>query len=153
MFGQRHHLLPLSSPPSKAMFIVLQVLSRLSCHGRKHSQTIFTIEILIKILAASTCMIDFFCKSMAASKFCDERKSALRRRQSESTKENLLTGLSDLSSIENALPVVTNTSSIESFPKAAALLQRDKLSFSIINWSSIFTPSSSSAIMAAILKG
>ena len=23
-------------------------------------------------------MIDFFCKSMAASKFCDERKSALR---------------------------------------------------------------------------
>ena len=26
MFGQRHHLLPLSSPPSKAMFIVLQVL-------------------------------------------------------------------------------------------------------------------------------
>ena len=54
-----------------------EVLSRLSCHGRKHSQTIFTIEIPIKILAASTWMIDFFCKSMAASNFCDERKSAL----------------------------------------------------------------------------
>ena len=78
---------------------------------------------------------------------------SLRRRQSESTKDNPLTGLSDLSSIENTLPVVTNTSSIESFPKAAALLRRDKLSFSIINRSSIFTPSSSSAIMAAILKG
>ena len=38
--------------------------------------------------------------------------SSLRRRQSESTKENTLTGLSDLSSIENALPVVTNTSSM-----------------------------------------
>ena len=56
---------------------VKPLLSRLSCHGRKHSQTIFTIEILIKILAASTCMIDFFCKNMAASKFCDERKSTL----------------------------------------------------------------------------
>ena len=78
---------------------------------------------------------------------------SLRRRQSESTKKNPLTGLSDLSSIENALPVVTNTSSSESFPKAVALLQRDKLSFSVINRSSIFTPSSSSAIMAAILKG
>ena len=54
------------------------LLSRLSCHGRKHSQTIFTIEIFIKILAASTCMIDFFCKSMAASNFCDEKKSAFR---------------------------------------------------------------------------
>ena len=61
---------------------------------------------------------------------------SLRRRQSESTKENLLTGLSDLSSIENALPVLTNTSSIESFPKAVALLRRD----SIINRSSVFTP-------------
>ena len=78
---------------------------------------------------------------------------SLRRRQSQSTKENPLTGLSDLSSIENALPVVTNTSSIESFPKVAALLRRDKLSFSIINRSSIFIPFSSSAIMAAILKG
>ena len=48
------------------------------CHGRKHSQTIFTIEILIKILAASPCMIGFFCKSMVASNFCDDRKSALR---------------------------------------------------------------------------
>ena len=56
------------------------------------------------------------------------------------TKENPLTGLSDLSSTENALPVVRNTSSIESFPKAAALLRRDKLSFSILNRSSIFTP-------------
>ena len=78
---------------------------------------------------------------------------SLRRRQSESTKENPLTGLSDLSSIENALPVVTNTSSIESFPKAADYLRRDKFSFSIINRSSIFTSSSSSAIMTAILKG
>ena len=78
---------------------------------------------------------------------------SLRRRQSESTKENPLTGLSDLSSIENALPIVTNTSSIDSFPKTAALLRRDKLSLSIINRSSIFTPCSSSAIMAAILKG
>ena len=32
----------------------------------------------MKILAASTCMIDFFCKSMAASNFCDDGKSALR---------------------------------------------------------------------------
>ena len=78
---------------------------------------------------------------------------SLRMRQSESTNENPLTGLSDLSSIENALQVVTNSSSIVSFPKAAALLLRDKLSSSIINRSSIFTPSSSSAIMAAILKG
>ena len=30
----------------------------------------FTIKILIKILAANICMIDFFCKSMAASNFC-----------------------------------------------------------------------------------
>ena len=44
--------------------------------GRKHLQTIFTIENLIKILAASTCMTDFFCKSMAASNFCDHTKSA-----------------------------------------------------------------------------
>ena len=102
MFGQRHDLLPLSSPPEQSYV------------------------------------------------YCTP---SLRRRQSESTKENPLTGLSDLSSTENALPVVTNTSSIESFPKAAALLQRDKLSFSVINRSSIFTPSSSSAIMAAILKG
>ena len=50
---------------------------RLKTACRKHSQTIFTIEILIKILAASICMVDFFCKSMAASNFCDERKSAL----------------------------------------------------------------------------
>ena len=50
--------------------------SRLSCHCRKHSQTFFTTEILIKILAASTCMIDFFCKSMAATIYCDDRRSA-----------------------------------------------------------------------------
>ena len=31
---------------------------RLSSHSRKHSQTNFTIEIFIKILAASTCMIN-----------------------------------------------------------------------------------------------
>ena len=78
---------------------------------------------------------------------------SLRKRQSESTREDPLTGLSYLSSIKNTLPVVTNTSSIESFPKAAALLRRDKFSFSIINRSSIFTPSSSFSIMAAILKG
>ena len=34
-------------------------LSRLSYHGRKHLHTIFTIEILIKILVASICMIEF----------------------------------------------------------------------------------------------
>ena len=56
--------------------IFIMFLSRLSCHGRKHSQTIFTIEILIKILAASTCIIDFFCKSMR-----DKRKSAFRLQQ------------------------------------------------------------------------
>ena len=33
---------------------------------------------LIKTLAAITCMIDFFCKSMGASNFCGDRKSALR---------------------------------------------------------------------------
>ena len=49
-------------------------LGRLCCQGRKHQQPIFTI----KIFTASTCMIDFFCKSMAGSNFCDERKSALR---------------------------------------------------------------------------
>ena len=32
-------------------------------------------EILVKILAESTWMIDFFCKNMAASNFCDDRKS------------------------------------------------------------------------------
>ena len=42
---------------------------------RKHAQTISTIEMLIKILAVSSCMVNFFCKSMAASNFCDERKS------------------------------------------------------------------------------
>ena len=53
-------------------------LGGLSCHGRKHSQTIFTIEILIKILTASFCMIEFFCRSMAVSNFCDDWKSALK---------------------------------------------------------------------------
>ena len=52
-------------------------LSRLSYHGRKHLHTIFTIEILIKILVASICMIDLFCKDMAASNLRDERTSAL----------------------------------------------------------------------------
>ena len=37
----------------------------------------FTITILIRILAASTCTSDFFCKGMAASNFCYDRKSAL----------------------------------------------------------------------------
>ena len=53
------------------------ILGRLSCHGKKHSQTILTIESIIKLLAASTFMIDFFCKSMVASNFCDDRKSTL----------------------------------------------------------------------------
>ena len=57
---------------------MLRAFRQAFCHGRKHSQTIFTIEILIKILAASPCMIGFFCKSMAASNFCDDRKSAPR---------------------------------------------------------------------------
>ena len=38
---------------------------------------IFTTEVLIRILAANTCMIDFFCESTAASNFCNDRKSAL----------------------------------------------------------------------------
>ena len=37
----------------------------------------FTKEILIKILAVSSCIIDFFCKSMAASNFCDDIKYVL----------------------------------------------------------------------------
>ena len=45
----------------------------ISENTRRH---FFTTEILIKILAASTCMIDFFCKSMAAAIYCDDRKSA-----------------------------------------------------------------------------
>ena len=52
-------------------------LSRFSYHGRKHLHTIFTIEILINVLAASIHMIDLFCKSVAVSNFWDERKSAL----------------------------------------------------------------------------
>ena len=42
-----------------------------------NSHTMFIIEILIKVLAASSCMIDFFCKSMAASNFCDDGKPNL----------------------------------------------------------------------------
>ena len=61
----------------KSGLYVTNALGRFSCHGRKSSQTIFTIEILIKILAASACTIDFFCNSVAVSNFCDERKSAL----------------------------------------------------------------------------
>ena len=34
-------------------------------------------KILIKILAASSCMIDFFCKSMAASNFSNDRITTL----------------------------------------------------------------------------
>ena len=49
-----------------------------SCHGINHSQTIFTIGILIKILAASTCVIDFFCKNTAASSFCGDSKFAFK---------------------------------------------------------------------------
>ena len=39
---------------------------------------LFTIEIPIKILAASTCMIDFFSENIVASNFWDDRKSTLR---------------------------------------------------------------------------
>ena len=38
--------------------------------------TFFAIEIAIKILAASICMIGFFCKNMAATNFFDDKKSA-----------------------------------------------------------------------------
>ena len=38
--------------------------------------TFFTIEIPIKILAASICMIGFFCENMAARNFFDDKKSA-----------------------------------------------------------------------------
>ena len=76
----------LMSIPSQRLFLVTYYLSvskvfdtsmwgQLSCHGRKYLQTIFTIEIIFKILAASSCMIDFFCKSMATSNFCDDEKS------------------------------------------------------------------------------
>ena len=37
----------------------------------------FLVDSPLKILAASTYMIDFFCKSTAASNFCNDRKSAL----------------------------------------------------------------------------
>ena len=37
------------------------------------------MEILNKMLAASICMIDFFCKSTAAITFCYDRKPTLRR--------------------------------------------------------------------------
>ena len=40
---------------------------------RNHLQIIFRIEILIKILGANTCMIDFFCEKIAASSFCNDR--------------------------------------------------------------------------------
>ena len=50
---------------------------RLSCHFRKHSQTIFAVKFPIKMLIASTCRTDFFCENMAASNFCDDKKSAL----------------------------------------------------------------------------
>ena len=38
-------------------------LGRLSCRGRKHSQTIFVIDILIKILATSSCRLNSFVKA------------------------------------------------------------------------------------------
>ena len=38
--------------------------------------TFFVIEIPIKILAASICMIGFFCKNMTAINFFDDKKSA-----------------------------------------------------------------------------
>ena len=56
----------------------LVILGWLSCHGREHSQTIFTIEILNEILDTSSCIIDFFCKSMTASNLCDDKRSVLR---------------------------------------------------------------------------
>ena len=55
----------------------LEQKGRFFCHGRKHSETIFTIEIPIKILVASTCMIGFIFKNMAAGNLCNDRKSAL----------------------------------------------------------------------------
>ena len=42
------------------------------------------METRLKILVTSSCMIDFFCKSMAVSNFCDERKSATRLRRIKS---------------------------------------------------------------------
>ena len=47
-----------------------------SFHGRNHSQTIFTTGMLIKMLAASTCIVDFFRKNIAASSFYNDRKFA-----------------------------------------------------------------------------
>ena len=46
------------------LLIYNQALGQFACHGRKHLQTIFTIEIYINSLAASVCMIDFFCKTL-----------------------------------------------------------------------------------------
>ena len=54
---------------------------QLSCYGRKPSETIFTNDFSSKYCLqalSSSCMTDFFCKSMAASNFYDDRKSALR---------------------------------------------------------------------------
>ena len=52
---------------------VARGLGRLSCDGRNHSQAIFTTGILLKISTARS-IIDFFCKNIAASIFCDDRK-------------------------------------------------------------------------------
>ena len=50
-------------------------LRQFSSHGRNQSQTIFAIRILmLKILAASNYIIDFFCKNIPVSSFCDNRK-------------------------------------------------------------------------------
>ena len=40
------------------------------------TMTSFAIEIPIKFLAASICMIGFFCKNMAATNFFNDKKSA-----------------------------------------------------------------------------
>ena len=56
---------------------IFNMIKPVSCYGRNHSQTIFAREIPIKILAASSCMTDFFCENIASSNFCDNRKSAL----------------------------------------------------------------------------
>ena len=45
--------------------------------GSNHSLAMFTIGIKVKVLEATTCMIDFFCKNTAASIFCYDRKFTL----------------------------------------------------------------------------
>ena len=50
------------------------MLGRLSCHSGNLSQTIFTMRIQSKMIGASTCMIDFLCKNISVSSFCDDRR-------------------------------------------------------------------------------